>query len=78
MYEYSICDVFDEEIFIRQCRTLEKTIAPLVKEELLVDVDGSQIQRYRYQEKSIIVYNSTIENEVYVKSEIELESFFNS
>lgn len=78
MYEYSICNVFDEEIFIRQCRALEKAIDPLIKEELLVDVDGSQIQRYRYQEKSIIVYNSTIENEVYVKSEIELESFFNS
>ena len=78
MFEYSICNAFDDNIFMQQCVALEKTIKSLEKKELIEDVDGSKIQQYLYDSKKITVYNSYLENEVYVKSDIELESFFNN
>ena len=76
MFEYSICNMADDNIFKKQCAALEKAIHPLEKEKLLTDVDGSNIQRYSYNDKKIVVYNSYVENEVFIKSDIQLEQFF--
>lgn len=46
MYEYNICNVYDQEIFKKQCKAIEEHIPNLTKENLLNDVDGSQIQIY--------------------------------
>ena len=47
MFEYSICNQADEEIFKRQCNALEKKFSELlVKDNFLTDVDGSKIQTY--------------------------------
>lgn len=76
MFEYWICNMVDDEIFKKQCVAIEKNIAPLQKERLLEDVDGSLIQRYIYQGKHISVYSDYALNEVYIKSEIDLKPFF--
>ncbi|MBT9811183.1 hypothetical protein GPL26_16270 [Enterocloster citroniae] len=76
MYEYYICDTADDEIFRKQCVAIEKNIAPLKKEKLLEDVDGSLIQIYGYMGSKIKVYCDHFIDEVCVKSEIELKHFF--
>lgn len=77
MYEYTICNVADQEIFEKQCRALEKAIPKLEKTDRLQDVDGSFIQLYSLDDKKITVHNSKYLDEVYVTSEIELEQYFN-
>ena len=76
MFHYSICTVPDEEIFIKQCKALEKNIDGLKKEKLLIDVDDSKIQIYYYNGKEIKVVNDYYVGALYVDSEIELEQFF--
>lgn len=76
MFEYSICNQPDREIFQRQCRALEKHIPSITKEKLLNDVDGSQTQVYAIDGKQVTVHNSYYTGAVYVRSEIELTHFF--
>lgn len=76
MYEYNICNQADEEIFLKQCAALEKNVPNIKKGELLTDVDESQIQKYLLDDKEINVHNSNYENEVYIKSEVELTQYF--
>lgn len=51
MFNYDICTVPNEELFLKQCEALEKNIKGLNKEKLLVDVDNSKIQIYYYNGK---------------------------
>lgn len=76
MFEYMICNVADDEIFEKQCLAIEKTIYPLKKEKLLDDVDGTLIQRYSHQGKEIKVCSDHFSDEVYIKSEENLEPYF--
>lgn len=76
MYHYSICTIADEVIFQKQCRALETHLPHLVKDELLEDVDGSLMQRYWLDGKTITVHNSNYIDAIYVNSEVELESYF--
>lgn len=76
MFDYTICNQPDADIFKRQCLALEKHILGLKKEKLLTDVDGSQTQLYSLDEKSITVHNSYYIGAVYIKSEIDLTKFF--
>lgn len=77
MFEYNICNQFDEIIFEKQCLALEKNIPGLIKEkDLLIDVDGSKIQSYKLNDSKITVHNDYYLNEVYIKSDIELEQYF--
>ncbi|CAI3194929.1 hypothetical protein [Clostridium neonatale] len=77
MYEYNICNQADEEIFLKQCNALENKIPNIKKDKLLIDVDESKIQKYLLDGKEIKVYNSNYINEVFIKSEVELEQYFN-
>lgn len=76
MFDYTICNQPDLDIFKRQCQALEKHISGLNKGKLLTDVDGSQIQFYSLDEKSITVHNSYYIGAVYISSEIDLTKFF--
>lgn len=76
MFEYSICNQADAEIFEKQCTALEKHIPGIEKIDSLIDVDGSETRQYLVDGKKIEVHNSNYTNEVYIKSEIELEQFF--
>jgi len=77
LYEYNICNQADEEIFLKQCNALENKIPNIKKDKLLIDVDESKIQKYLLDGKEIKVYNSNYINEVFIKSEVELEQYFN-
>lgn len=77
MFEYQICNQADHEIFTKQCAALEKRILHLVKVELLTDVDGSEIQIYDLDGASVKVYNDHYIDAVHIRSDIELEKFFN-
>lgn len=47
IFEYSICNQADKEVFKRQCNALEKIFSEsLVKDNFLTGVDGSKIQTY--------------------------------
>lgn len=76
MFEYSICNQADNDIFIRQCSALEKRIPDLIKEKFLDDVDGSHTQIYSLNGKKVSVHNSYYIDAVYVQSEIELQQYF--
>lgn len=77
MIEYNICNQADEDIFEKQCRAFEKNIPGIAKKDLTVDVDNSKIQNYSIGGSSVTVYNDYYINAVYVKSEIDLNQFFN-
>ena len=78
MFEYSICNQADENIFHKQCSALEKNIPNLTKKDLLEDVDGSLIQLYSLHDKRVSVHNSVYIGAVYVESDIDLTTFFNT
>lgn len=77
MFEYSICNQPDSDVFYRQCCALEKHIPGITKGKLLDDVDGSQTQVYTVDDKQVTVHNSYYAGAVFVRSEIELTHFFN-
>ncbi len=76
-YDYTICTEPDKEIFVKQCRALEKNIPNITKDMLLKDVDESETQIYFYNDKEILVHNSYYIGAVYIESEIDLDQFFN-
>lgn len=49
----------------------------LVKDNFLIDVDGSKIQTYTLNGRKVKVVMSNYENEVYISSEIDLKEYFN-
>lgn len=71
-----ICNVADEEVYEKQCAAIEKHIPGIKKQEELVDVDGSKIQRYSYNGERIVVINSIDENELIVKSTEDIKRYF--
>lgn len=76
MFDYTICNQPDIDIFKRQCQALEKHIPDIKKVRLLTDIDDSQTQLYLLGDKSITVYNSYYIGAVYIESEIDLAQFF--
>lgn len=76
MFDYTICNQPDVDIFKRQCQALEKHIPDIKKGRLLTDVDGSQTQLYLLDDTSITVHNSYYIGAVYIESEIDLAQFF--
>lgn len=77
MFHYDICTEADKEIFLKQCKALEKHIPNLSKGKLLEDVDGSETQFYTIGGDKLSVHNSFYIGAVYVDSDVELESYFN-
>ncbi len=78
VFEYTICNQADTNIFYKQCSALEKNIPNLVKRDILEDVDGSLTQLYSVGNNHVSVHNSKYIDAVYVESEIDLIPFFNT
>ncbi len=78
MFEYTICNQADENIFRKQCLALEKNIPDLIKENTLEDVDGSLTQLYSLYNKRVSVHSSENIGAVYVESDVDLKPFFNT
>ena len=76
MFDYTICNAPDSDIFLRQCKALEKNIPDLKKSEILKDIDGSQIAVYFKDGKKVTVHNSYYVGAVYIQSEFDLTTFF--
>ncbi|MGI6361780.1 MAG: hypothetical protein ACOX05_05760 [Bacillota bacterium] len=74
-YEYVICNVFDEDIFKRQCAALERNIPALIKNDYLEDVDGSQIQSYLLNGKEVNVLNAAHYG-VEIRSQVDINPYF--
>lgn len=51
IFHYDICTEADKDIFLKQCKALEKHIPNLSKGKLLEDVDGSETQLYMIGEE---------------------------
>jgi hypothetical protein len=76
MIKYCICNQVDDEIFKKQCKALEDRIPTLKKDDLLLDVDGSETQIYKLNDEKVLVHNSYYLDEVYVESEVDLTKYF--
>lgn len=72
MYEYNVCPTASNERFTEMCHHIEQSIPGIVKEDLLIDVDGTGIQRYSMDGKKIMVLNDYDVDAVYIESEIEI------
>lgn len=72
MYSYNIAKNADEKAFSQTCSAIELSIGGIKKEELLTDVDGSQIQVYSTGTSKIKVYNDYEIDAVYADSDIDL------
>ena len=73
-YHFCVCTKPIEKIFKKQCEELEKHLPSLVKYDLIIDVDGSKIQRYTLNEAEIVVINSYYLDEVAVDSDIDIKT----
>ena len=76
MYKYTICTEADKKVFENQCRALETHIPGLLKEKRLHDVDGTEIQEYKLDDKTISVYNDVHIDAVYIESGVNIEPYF--
>ena len=76
MHTYAICNMFDTDIYHKQCAALEKNIPELKKERELEDVDGGLYMHYTYRGSKITVKNSRYTDKITIESEILLNQFF--
>lgn len=72
MYSYNLAKSADNETFNRACSLIEANYKNLTKENLLVDVDGSQIQIYMSKGNKIKVVNDCEVDAVYIDSAVAL------
>lgn len=76
MYDYNISSTNSKAKFRQACELIEKEYPTCIKNEPLLDVDGSMIQTYTINDKDIDVHNDYEIGAVYVKSEIKLNIQF--
>lgn len=76
MFKYNVCNVYDEEIFNKQCLAIEKHISDLKKDNLLNDVDGTQIQIYTFIDNKHIKVINDIDFGISVVSDIDIKDYF--
>jgi len=74
-YDYIVNSIPNEELYYKQCAELEKRLPGIQKLDELQDVDGSRLQKYLFNGKSIRVINDFYLNDVHVVSEIQLNQF---
>ena len=73
MYSYNIAKEADQKAFDNTCALIEAKHKGIKKEQLLIDVDGSQIQIYNSPNGKIKVYNDYEVDAVYIDSDIDLK-----
>lgn len=73
MFDYTIKSNNSVTAFKNACEMIEHKLFPVEKVSLLIDVDGSTIQEYHKENKTITVYDDYDIGAVYIKSEIELK-----
>ena len=76
MFDYNISPTNSKSKFQQACRLIEKEYPKCEKKSPLIDVDGTVIQTYTFNDKDIDVYNDFEVGAVYVRSEIKLNIQF--
>lgn len=74
MFSYNISKVADNKAFHKVCSSIESELKDIKKEKLLVDVDGTMIQKYTRTDGSITVFNDYEVDAVYVDSDVDLSN----
>lgn len=72
MFDYTICNYSDIELFSKRCAALEECIPGLQKGMTLEDVDGSVSQQYTHTNGSVVVKNDQLVDSLYILSEFDL------
>ena len=75
-YTYNVYPEASNKVFDDACAKIEDCIPNLVKSKVLIDVDGSVIQKYSQDNEVIKVFNDIEVDAVYVDSDIDLSSVF--
>lgn len=78
MYNYNIFPDNSPAHFKEVCRKIEKYFPNAKKSSLLVDVDGTTIQNYIFDNKEIDVYDDYDVGAVFVRSEVDLKELFHN
>ena len=73
MFDYTVYPDNNPKLFKETCTLIEKEITGLSKENLLIDVDGSTIQVYYYNNLEIKVLDDYEVGAVYIISEYNLD-----
>lgn len=76
-YDYTVYPDNSIDKFREACKKIERRFTNAIRKKMLEDVDGSTIQEYVLDNKSIIVYDDYDIGAVFVKSDINLNSLFN-
>ena len=78
MFSYNVAKKASQKAFERVCSTIESHVTGIgfIKEKLLEDVDGSQIQVYSTPTARIKVFNDYEVDAVYVDSDVALDGVF--
>lgn len=71
-FDYNIYPDNSPKLFKETCSKIEKNISELAKKELLVDVDGTTIQKYEIGGGEIVVFDDYDIGAVFVQSDIDL------
>ena len=76
MYDYTIFPDNSPKEFKKVCKMIQSAFPNATVHELLVDVDGSTLQKFIYDGKRINVYDDYCVGAVYIKSEVDLGNIF--
>ena len=76
MFDYTVCNQADAELFYKQCAAIEKNIPNLNKNDIIEDVDGTLAQRYDHEKGTILVKNDVQTDALYVTSHFDLLPYF--
>ncbi|WP_295219650.1 hypothetical protein [Ruminococcus sp.] len=77
MFEYKICNIYDKNIFSRQCSAIEQHIPNITNGDSLSDVDGSQLQIYTLPNGKKIKVRNSVDFGVSIESDVDIERYFN-
>nr|DAH43805.1 MAG TPA: hypothetical protein [Caudoviricetes sp.] len=75
-FDYTIYKDNSPTEFKKACSKIEEFLPNAKKSKLLIDVDGSTIQRYTKDDKVIDVFDDYDVGAVYVTSEVNLDKIF--
>lgn len=78
LHSYTTSLEANNDVFKKTCSAIERNITGIKKDELLTDVDGSAIQKYKVGSKEIVVQNDFEVDAVYVDSDIDLNGVIKS
>lgn len=77
-YHYTVCKEACHKAFRNACKKIESSVAGCIKGRFAEDVDGSLIQMFHINEKTIVIFNDYEVGAVYVDSDVCLDTLFGS